>query len=258
MHNLVGTTFSNISEKGAYKSDKEAMYTLEELTEWLLHYIVNIYHKKFHSGIEMTPEHKYMKGLIGDDETAGIGYLPSVIDNLEEVKISLLPTEYRTVQKDGITLDGISYYSDVLRHWIGKKDSQKSKIKHKIKRDPLNIQKIYFYDTELKEYFEIPYRKLYAPVMTLWDLYAVKKYLKDKKIENYNEDDIFEGYEQLNKIENRVKEEHLKHSKNTSKQKITPLKSDEIKKDSTILASEHFDTLFDDIEIYDITSKDIK
>lgn len=46
VHNLSGTTFSNITEKGSYNSDKEAMFTLEELTQWLLHYIVNIYHKK--------------------------------------------------------------------------------------------------------------------------------------------------------------------------------------------------------------------
>lgn len=258
VHNLAGTTFSNIIEKGTYKSDKEAMYTLDELKEWLIHYIVNIYHKKYHSGIEMTPEQKYMQGLMGDDENAGIGYLPSMIDNIEDVKISLLPTEYRTVQKDGITLDGIGYYSDVLRHWIGKTDSEKSKIKHKIKRDPLNIQKIYFYDTELKEYFEIPYRKLSAPVMTLWDLYAVKKHLKDRKITNYNEDDIFEAYEQLSKIENEVKNKHSQYQRDTSKQKITTLKSTEIKKESTSLSSEHFDSLFKDIQIYDVTSKDAK
>ncbi|WP_066351427.1 Mu transposase C-terminal domain-containing protein [Aliarcobacter skirrowii] len=258
IHNLAGTTFSNIVEKGNYKSDKEAMYTLDELKEWLLHYIVNIYHKRYHSGIEMTPEQKYMKGLIGDDENPGIGYLPSIIENVEDIKISLLPTEYRTVQKDGITLDGISYYSDVLRHWIGKVDSEKSKIKHKIKRDPLNIQKIYFYDTELKEYFEIPYRKLSAPIMTLWDLYAVKKHLKDRKITNYNEDDIFEAYEQLNKIENEVKTKHNIHQKEISKQKIISIKNKELKDDSIELSSEHFNSLFEDIKIYDITSKDKK
>lgn len=258
VHNLAGTTFSNITEKGTYKSDKEAMYTLDELKEWLLHYIVNIYHKKYHSGIEMTPEQKYIQGLMGDDENAGIGFLPSVIDNINEVKISLLPTEYRTVQKDGITLDGISYYSDVLRHWIGKTNSEKSKIKHKIKRDPLNLQKIYFYDPELKEYFEIPYRKLSAPIMTLWDLYAVKKHLKDRKITNYSEDDIFEAYEQLSKIEKDVKNKHAQHQKDTSKQKITTIKSNEIKNDTTQLSSEHFGSLFEDIEIYDITSKDVK
>jgi putative transposase len=258
VHNLAGTTFSNISEKGTYKSDKEAMYTLDELKEWLVFYIVNIYHKKYHSGIEMTPEQKYMQGLIGDDENAGIGYLPSIIDNIEDVKISLLPTEFRTVQKDGITLDGISYYSDVLRHWIGKTDSQKLKIKHKIKRDPLNIQIIYFYDPELKEYFEVPYRKLSAPVMTLWDLYAVKKHLKDRKITNYCEDDIFEAFEQLSKIENEVKNKHMQYKKEISKQKITSLKSNEIKNESTSLSLEHFDSLFKDIEIYDIALPDSK
>lgn len=252
VHNLSGTTFSNIHEKGNYKSDKEAMYTFDELKEWLLYYIVNIYHKKYHNGIQMTPEQKYMQGIIGDDDNAGIGYLPPIIDNIDDIKISLLPTEYRTVQKDGITLDGISYYSDVLRHWIGKTDSTKAKIKHKIKRDPLNIQKIYFYDSELKEYFEIPYRRLSAPIMTLWDLYAVKKYLKDKKIMNYNEDDIFEAYEQLNKIENNVKNKHLSFHRNKTSKKF--IKNREIKKETkqNNLSSSHYDSLFEDIEVFDV------
>lgn len=94
--------------------------------------------------------------------------------------------------------------------------------------------------------------------MTLWDLYAVKKHLKDRKITNYNEDDIFEAYEQLSKIENEVKNKHSQHQRDTSNQKITTLKSNEIKKESTNLSSEHFDSLFKDIQIYDITSKDAK
>jgi len=181
VHNLSGTTFSNITQKGEYNSQKEATFTLEELIKWLTQYIVNIYHKKYHHGIDMSPEDKYIKGIIGDDETAGTGILPPIIDDLDNIKISLLPTYYRSIQKDGISLDGITYYSDVLRHWIGVTDETKNKIQHKIKRDPLNIQKIYFYDPEIKEYFDVPYRKMYAPVMTLWDLYAVKRYLKEKK-----------------------------------------------------------------------------
>lgn len=257
VHNLPGTTKSNIFEKGDYKSDKEAMYTLDELTKWLIKYIVNIYHKEYHSGILSTPEEKYMKGIMGDDENPGIGFLPPIVDNLEEVKISLLPTEFRTIQKDGISLDGITYYADVLRHWIGKKDSNGKTISHKIKRDPLNIQKIYFYDSELKEYFEIPYRKMHAPVMTLWDLYAVKQYLKNQKINNYNEDDIFEAYEQLSQLENDVKEKHTSfHKRKKSKKSI---KRNEIKKEvdepKESVSSSHFDNLFNDIEIYDVTTE---
>lgn len=256
VHNLPGTTFSNINEKGNYKSDKEAMYTLEELTQWLLQYIVNIYHKRYHNGIEMTPEQKLNKGIFGDDETAGIGYLPSIIEDLESVRISLLPTEYRTIQKDGITLDGISYYSDVLRHWIGKKDSNNSNIKHKIKRDPLNIQKIYFYDPEIKEYFEVPYRKLYGPMMNLWDLKVVKKYIKDRKVENYNEDDIFEAYEELSKLEEKVKNKHKYFEKNNRKnqsEKITQKSNDSSEE---LPSLEQFDSLFENIKFYNVTSKD--
>lgn len=256
VHNLSGTTFSNIAQKGDYNSQKEATFTLEELTKWLIHYIVNIYHKKYHHGIDMSPENKYIKGIIGDDETAGTGILPPIIDDLDNIKISLLPTYYRTVQKDGISLDGITYYSDVLRHWIGVADDTKNKIQHKIKRDPLNIQKIYFYDPEIKEYFDVPYRKMYAPVMTLWDLYAVKRYLKEKKISNYSEDNLFEAYELLEKMEQDVANTHKKQSLKKSK----PPRTSQIKSNETIDKKENsvnnFDSLFDDIKIFEVTQKE--
>jgi len=254
VHNLSGTTFSNIFEKANYDSNKEAQFTIEELTQWIIYYIVNIYHKKYHSGIQMTPEDKYTKGIFGDDETAGTGILPSIIDNPEYIKITLLPTEFRTVQKDGITLDGITYYSDVLRHWIGRTDSKKSKIKHKIKRNPLNIQKIYFFDPELNEYFEVPYRKMSAPVMTLWDLYAAKRYLKDKNVSNYNEDDIFDAYEKLEKMEEKVKDKHMKHKK--SKPHKIDVAEKTSKNKSASLNS--FESLFEDIELFDVNDKGSK
>ncbi len=266
IHNLAGTTKSNIVEKGEYKSEQEAIYTLEEFTKWLIEYIVNVYHKKFHSGIETTPEKKYMQGIIGNDKNIGIGHYISIADNLEEIKITLLPTEFRTIQKDGISLDGITYYSDVLRHWIGRKNKNGKAICHKIKRNPMNIQKIYFYDPTLEEYFEIPYRKLYAPVMTLWDLYAVKQYLKNQKIKDYNEDDIFQAYEQLVKIENEVKDKHLSFHKNikkskdnkTNKARKKTMKNIEIKKDlnkeeiKNQKESSHFDSLFEDIKTFEV------
>jgi putative transposase len=262
IHNLPGTTYSNIVEKGSYDSNKNATYTIEEFTRWLLHYIVNIYHKKYHSKIYMTPEQKYMEGILGNEQNAGVG-LPPILDNLDEIKISLLPTEMRTIQKDGISVDGVTYYSDVLRHWIGIRDHKNEMIKHKIKRDPLNIQKIYFYDSELKEYFEIPYRKLSAPAMTLWDLHAVKKYFKNQKINNYNEDDVFDAYEKLYKIESGVEENHKAHMQAQKKRAIKVRETVAEKREKTHgnsaeISPEHFDGLFENIEIYDITTTNKK
>ncbi|UTJ06217.1 Mu transposase C-terminal domain-containing protein [Arcobacter roscoffensis] len=257
IHNLPGTTFSDIAEKGDYDSDKHASYTIEEFTTWLLHYIVNIYHKKYHSEICMTPEQKYLKGIIGNDENPGVG-LPPVLDNIEDVKISLLPTVMRTVQKDGITIDGVTYYSDVLRHWIGIKNDENRRVSHKIKRDPMNIQRIYFYDSELKEYFEVPYRKISAPAMTLWDLYAVKKYLKEQKIRNYNEDDIFDAYEKLYEIEDNIEsthKAHLKKYKNKSKKikEMVSKNNEKLNDKYSEIDTENTDELYKDIQIYDIT-----
>jgi putative transposase len=258
IHNLPGTTFSNITEKAEYDSIKNATFTLDEITKWLTEFIVNVYHNRVHHGIGMTPRQKYRLGIFGDDENPGTG-LPPIVEDKESIKIALLPTYHRTVQKDGITLDGITYYSDVLRTWINREDEQGNKLKFKVKRDPLSIQKLYFFDPELKEYFELSYRKLHAPDMTIWDLYAAKRYLKEHSIKDTNEDDLFDAYERLAHIEKQAKEKTVKHKMRKSKApKMTDIKSKlktapEVAKDKeTKQTDDDFDDLFENIETFSI------
>jgi putative transposase len=258
IHNLPGTTFSNITEKAEYDSIKNATFTLDEITKWLTEFIVNVYHNRVHHGIGMTPRQKYRLGIFGDDENPGTG-LPPIVEDKESIKIALLPTYHRTVQKDGITLDGITYYSDVLRTWINREDEQGNKLKFKVKRDPLSIQKLYFFDPELKEYFELNYRKLHAPDMTIWDLYAAKRYLKENSIKDTNEDDLFDAYERLAHIEKQAKQKTSKHKMRKSKApKMTDIKSKlktapEVAKDKeTKQADDDFDDLFENIETFSI------
>ena len=254
VHNLTGTTFSNIQEKRDYDSAKNAVFTIEELNHWITYYIVNVYHKEYHHGIKMSPTERYEIGIFGDDTTAGTGVLPSIIENPEDIRTALLPTYFRTVQKDGINLNGITYYSDVLRHWIGITNEKKEKIKHKIKLDPLNIQKIYFYDPEIKEYFEVPYKKLYAPVMTLWDLYATKRYLKEHNVSNYTEDDIFRAYDVLESIEKKAIDKHKKQKIRKSKPAKISTINNAHAEEAKPLDSKHYDSLFDDIEIFKVSN----
>lgn len=259
IHNLPGSTFSTIAEKGEYDSIKNATFSLEEITQWLTEFIVNKYHNRVHHGIGMTPKQKYFMGIFGDDEHPGTG-LPPIVENIQSIKIALLPAFYRTVQKDGITLDGITYYSDVLRTWINREDEQGNKLKFKVKRDPLSIQKLYFFDPEIKDYFELHYRKLHAPDMTLWDLYAAKRYLKEHNIDDANEDAIFEANERLLEIEKNAKEKTQKHKMRKSK---TPKMADiKVKKQSQSSISQEsssvekdtgvFDALFENIETFNI------
>jgi len=205
---LPGTTFSRPDQKGDYKPDKKAVMTIGELEKWITGFIVNIYHKKVHSGIDMSPEEKYRIGIFGDEVNPGTG-LPDIIQGSEaqKIKMALLPSEERTIQRFGVTIDGIKYFSDVLRKYV---EPGRQKKKYLFKIDPRDISVIYFYDPEMKEYFAIPYRNLRLPPISAWELKKVKKYLREKKhLSSYNEIDIFRAYEELKKLE----QESLKRAK---------------------------------------------
>lgn len=256
VHNLPGTTKSSVKDRDGYDSVKNASFSLKELTRWLTQYFVNTYHNNIHLGMNNTPAKQYEIGIFGDDENIGVGQLPDILENKENIRITLLPAIYRTIQRDGITLDGLNYYGDVLRHWINRKDEKGNKLKFKIKRDPLNIRKIYFFDPELEEYFEIYYKKIEAPEMTLWDLNSAKRYLKEKNIVNYNENDIFEAYDILEQIE----DEAISNTRKAKLRKTKSIKMKDIKEsqkfeDKPIQKDSSLDDLFSDIKLFDIHKK---
>lgn len=201
IHNIPGTTFSNINERGSYKSEKNASLTIHELEEWLTEYIVNIYHKTRHEELGTTPLQQYRFGIEEDQDNPQLGILPPLIEDDETIWISLLPTYFRTVQRTGITLDDISYYDDRLRHFVNRETADGHKIKLKIKRNPMDISRIYVFDPNLKFYFEVPYRRMSAPAMSLWDLQATKRFLAETNNTKYDEEDIFRAYNKLEEIE---------------------------------------------------------
>ena len=48
--------------------------TLDEFETWLINYIVNVYHKRTHSALGMSPVQKWRLGIFGDNNNAGSGY----------------------------------------------------------------------------------------------------------------------------------------------------------------------------------------
>src|SRR5699024_10123346 len=55
LRKLPGATFSNPKERRGYNSEKEAALTLRELEQQLVDFIVNVYHKRWHSELGMSP-----------------------------------------------------------------------------------------------------------------------------------------------------------------------------------------------------------
>jgi len=202
IHTLEGTTRSSIQDKREYDSQKKAVMTLHEFEEWLTVLIADVYHKKIHSQINMTPLQKYEEGIFGSDEQPPKG-LPKKIEDEQFLYINLLPREERTIQKNGIQIDNINYYSEVLNTWIDSFETirgKKFKKKFTIRRDPRDISRVWFFDPKAKTYYQIPYRNTRLPKVSIWEYRAAQKYLKTQANKEYKEEEIFEALERLRDI----------------------------------------------------------
>jgi putative transposase len=79
IHNLPGTTFSNIQERGDYKSEKHACFTLSQLEAVVVKWIVDGYHQTPHRGLKKrTPAQVW-----ATDEAQTLVRLPVDLDALE-------------------------------------------------------------------------------------------------------------------------------------------------------------------------------
>lgn len=247
VHSLPGTTFSNIVQRGQYKSNKEAAMTLGELERWMGEFIVNIYHKRVHSSINMAPEEKFEEGVFGTDEFPGIG-LPFHVADEKRLKIDLLPGLERTVQQHGVVIDKIKYYSDVLRRWINSEDEHGGARKFLFKIDPRDISEIYFFDPELKEYFPVPYRTMSHPPISQWELREINRRIKEKGKGKVDEFEIFEVYDRMEQIKTEAKNTtksvlRQESSKRVHEKRLT--QDDKVKKNHQ---DSEFDHLFSNVK----------
>lgn len=169
IHDLPGTTFSSIKDRGEYDSEKRAVMTKDEFEKLLVDLICNDYHRRPHSALGMPPLRMWELGIFGGAGIRGVGMPPRPADRLTVV-LDFLPSYSRTVQPDGVSLDGLRYYAEALRPWIGMKDGDTGKARsHVFRRDPRDISAIWFYDPDLKQYFKVPLADQRAPAFSVWE-----------------------------------------------------------------------------------------
>ncbi len=221
IHALPGTTFSNPTERGAYKSAEKATLTLSEFELWLSTFIVEVYHQRVHRGIGTSPIQRFEQGM----KTA-----TRSCNDAHRLRLDFLPFERRSVQRYGIALDGIHYYSNVLRRWIDSRDTQNPKLRRMfiVRRDPRDISLVHFFDPETDCYFEIPYRDTSRPAMSLWELRAVKRKLEADGAGQIDEDLIFRAFKEMRKIEEKAGKQTLQARRRSSVSAVAspPLKSE--------------------------------
>jgi putative transposase len=194
IHALAGTTFSNPTQRDTYDSEGRAIFTLSEFEAWLTRFIVEVYHQRVHTALGIPPLRRY------EQSAAGVALR---CPDAHRLKLDFLPYEERSVQRYGLALDGVHYYSDVLRRWIDSREPEDSKRKRAflIRRDPRDVSVVYFFDPELSCYFEIPYRDTSRPALTLWELREARARLREQGVAKMDEDLIFQAYRKLRTLE---------------------------------------------------------
>ncbi|MHB8815504.1 MAG: Mu transposase C-terminal domain-containing protein [Steroidobacteraceae bacterium] len=192
VHLLPGTTFSDVSDKGDYDSEKNAAVTMDELERWLAHEITGVYHRQVHSALGTPPLAAWERGIAGDAASLGRG-TPIAVPDPHRLLIDFLPIERRLIRREGISLHSISYWSDVLRAWIGVPE------KMIVRYDPRDLSRIYLLGPDGR-YYDIPYRDLGRPPITLWEQRLALKRLREEGRSHVDENAIFRTIEMLRKI----------------------------------------------------------
>ena len=194
MHILEGTTKSNVVMKGAYDSSKNACLTLKELEYYIVYWIVNVYHKKKHSILEISPSQMWEEGIWGTKFKAGTGLKERVSDEAT-LFLDFFPEFDSTIQRTGVKKDKLFYFADCLRPWINAIDpndpNQKKKRKFIFKKDPRDISMIWFYEPNTNTYFKVPTAKREIPSISLYEYRQVQKYLKSERVDTVDQDAIY-------------------------------------------------------------------
>lgn len=210
IHYLPGTTFSDPKARGTYDSEAKAKFTQKEFRSWLAEQI-GAYHATEHSQLGMPPLERYRIGIFkGTDKHPATGLQPQIRDPEAQnrLRLDLMPFVERTVQRYGIEIDKIFYYSDVLRRWINANDPEHPKLKRlfRCRRFYRDISSIWFYDPDMDKYFEIPTRDPTLPSMSIWELHKIRRLAKAEGVpdEQVDEEYIKHRYNRMREIEDQA------------------------------------------------------
>lgn len=164
IHNIPGSTFSNIRERGDYDSKKKAVLTLDVLNEVLHTWICDIYHQTVNRSTLHTPSSRW-RDLISPVQQK----LPPSAETLD---ISLDSIETRTVFHYGVALNELTYNSSELQALRRRKGN----LRVQIRWDRSDLGEIHILDDSVNRYIKVPCTwYIYAKGVSLWLHKAIRR-----------------------------------------------------------------------------------
>jgi putative transposase len=108
---LTGRTFSDVVSKGDANPESQAALTVEEVSEALVRWIVDVYHNNPHEGLNgQTPANCWKRVV----EAYGVQPQP----DMHRRRVVFGARFTRKVTKKGICVLGVQYHSDALARWM--------------------------------------------------------------------------------------------------------------------------------------------
>lgn len=161
LHQLPGTTRSNITQRGDYNSVKMACISLSDVERIIHTYIVDIYAQNFHAGLEGIPAKRWQTAIDN-------GFTPRLPASSEELKILLGRIDYRSIHAYGIEFQSLRYNTSELAQLRAELDRAGQR-QVKIKYHPADLSRIYVYHQFDDRYLEVPALAVeYTAGLSLW------------------------------------------------------------------------------------------
>lgn len=141
-----GTTFSNFFERNKEATpERVAIVTLDELRHHALRYIVDVYHRRRHRGLGVSPMEAWAESV----RRNGMRPLPDP----ERVTTALSRVAYRVPQRYGIEFEGLIYNSADVSAYRVRNGAPRAV---RIAVDPLDLTRIRFLDPADNRFVEVP------------------------------------------------------------------------------------------------------
>ncbi len=223
VHDLPGTTFSNIHSKGKYQSEKYAVLTLKELERWMV-LSIDEYHNSIHGTIKVPPKSKW------DDYVGKFGK-PNLFMNSVSFVIDFLPIIKRKITRTGFVVDHIHYFSNSLKPYIS---NRKTEPHFLLRRDPRDISKVWMLDVKNNHYVEVPYSSISNPPISIWEHKSALSKLKAKGASQINESQLFKTVDEMRAIVESASKKTKKMRREVQRQKNNLPTIDETQPDSNI------------------------
>jgi transposase InsO family protein len=167
IHNIKGTTFSNVQDKGDYNPEKNTWATFQRLEKLIVLGICE------HNASKQRRFKKVIPNQLWAEKTKTCPpRLPLRKKQLRQLRISFLPFEERAIRRRGIQNKDRFYWSEELRPYI------KSGSKVRFYEDPLNIDRGFVYIDEIGDYVEVKRLQQY-PQNEIIDNFGVDRALAE-------------------------------------------------------------------------------